>query len=173
MPEHGGVPRQRVISAPDVWVAPGPGYLVRTDHEGMRITAFAIDTGRGQLPALELRHRRRAHCWGHLPLAGEDRIQNAKDMGLARFPLQVLVQNQIWCQIIQLASDPVAWMQTIAFTSHDAWQWEPKRRAHLIEIPATLVRRCRHKVLHLARHAPEALTVLTGVNRLRAAVAET
>ena len=80
-------------------------------------------------------------------------------MGLARFPLQVLVQNQIWCQIIQLASDPVA--------------WEPKRRARLFEIPATLVRRCRHKVRHLARHAPEALTVLTGVNRLRAAVAET
>ncbi|MGO1225976.1 MAG: hypothetical protein ACTMH5_04010, partial [Brachybacterium sp.] len=50
----------------------------------------------------------------------------------------------------------------------------PKRlRARLFEIPATLVRRCRHKVLHLARHAPEALTVLTGVNRLRIAVAQT
>ena len=68
----------------------------------------------------------------------------------------------------------VAWMQTIAFTSDDARKWEPKRlRARLFEIPATLVRRCRHKVLHLRPARPGALTVLTGVNRLRIAVAQT
>ncbi|MCT1999515.1 transposase, partial [Brachybacterium muris] len=62
----------------------------------------------------------------------------------------------------------------IALTGHDARRWEPKRlRARLFEIPATLVRRCRHRILHLAQHAPEALTVLTGVNRLRIAVAQT
>ncbi|WP_276605976.1 hypothetical protein [Brevibacterium sp. S22] len=43
----------------------------------------------------------------------------------------------------------------------------------MFEIPATLVRRARHKILHLAQHAPEALTVLTGVNRLHTAVAQT
>jgi len=65
-------------------------------------------------------------------------------------------------------------MQTIAFTSDDARRWEPKRlRARLFEIPATLVRRGRHKILRLAQHAPEALTVLTGVNGLRAAVTQT
>ncbi|WP_420886681.1 IS1380 family transposase [Brachybacterium muris] len=146
---------------------PHPGAQLRiTDHEGMRITAFATNTPRGQLPVLELRHRRRARC--------EDRIRNAKDMGLAKFPLQGYAQNQIWCQIIQLASELVAWMQTIALTGHDARKWEPKRlRARLFEIPATLVRRCRHKVLHLAEHAPEAVRVLTGMNRLRTAVAQT
>ncbi len=146
---------------------PHPGAQLRiTDHEGMRITAFATNTPRGQLPVLELRHRRRARC--------EDRIRNAKDMGLAKFPLQGYAQNQIWCQIIQLASELVAWMQTIALTGHDARKWEPKRlRARLFEIPATLVRRSRHKVLHLAQHAPEAVRVLTGVNRLRTAVAQT
>ena len=123
-------------------------------------------TPRGQLPVLELRHRRRARC--------EDRIRNAKDLGLMKFPLQSFAQNQIWCQIIQLASELVAWMQTIAFTRHDARKWEPKRlRARLFEIPATLVRRARHKVLHLAEHAPEAVRVLTGVNRLRTTVAQT
>ncbi|MCT2262962.1 transposase, partial [Brachybacterium muris] len=121
---------------------------------------------RGQLPVLELRHRRRARC--------EDRIRNAKDMGLEKFPLQGFAQNQLWCQIIQLASELVAWMQTIALTGHDARKWEPKRlRARLFEIPATLVRRARHKVLHLAEHAPEAVRVLTGVNRLRTTVAQT
>ena len=146
---------------------PHPGAQLRiTDHEGMRITAFATNTPRGQLPVLELRHRRRARC--------EDRIRNAKDMGLLKFPLQSFAQNQIWCQVVQLASELVAWMQTIAFTSDDARKWEPKRlRARLFEVPATLVRRCRHKVLHLAQHAPEAVRVLTGVNRLRTAVAQT
>ena len=146
---------------------PHPGAQLRiTDHEGMRITAFATNTPRGQLPVLELRHRRRARC--------EDRIRNAKDMGLMKFPLQGFAQNQVWCQIIQLASELVAWMQTIALTGHDARKWEPKRlRARLFEIPATLVRRSRHNLLHLAQHAPEALTVLTGVNRLRIAVAQT
>ena len=74
---------------------PHPGAQLRiTDHEGMRITAFATNTPRGQLPVLELRHRRRARC--------EDRIRNAKDLGLMKFPLQGFAQNQIWCQIIQL-----------------------------------------------------------------------
>ena len=76
--------------------------------------------------------------------------------------------------VVQLASELVAWMQTIAFTSDDSRKWEPKRlRARLFEVPATLVRRCRHKVLHLAQHAPEALTVLTGINRLRTAASQT
>ena len=146
---------------------PHPGAQLRiTDHEGMRITAFATNTPHGQLPVLELRHRRRARC--------EDRIRNAKDMGLLKFPLRSFAQNQVWCQIVQLANEMVAWMQTIALTSHDARKWEPKRlRARLFEIPATLVRRSRHKILHLAQHAPEALTVLTGINQLRIAVAQT
>ena len=146
---------------------PHPGAQLRiTDHEGMRITAFATNTPRGQLPVLELRHRRRARC--------EDRIRNAKDMGLMKFPLQGYAQNQVWCQIVQLAGELVAWMQTIALTGHEARKWEPKRlRARLFEIPATLVRRCRHTVLHLAQHAPEAVKVLTGVNRLRTALAQT
>ncbi len=148
---------------------PGGAQLRITDHEGgMRITAFATNTARGQLPALELRHRRRARC--------EDRIRNAKDMGgLLRFPFQGFAQNQVWCQTIQLAADLVAWMQTIALTSTDARRWEPKRlRARLFEVPATLARRSRSMVLHLAEHAPpEARTVLTGVNRLRTAVAQT
>ena len=121
---------------------PHPGVQLRiTDHKGMRITAFATNAPRGQLPVLELRHRRRARC--------EDRIRNAKDMGLMKFPLQGFAQNQVWCQIVQLAGDIVAWMQAIALAGHDARRWEPKRfRARLFEIPATIVRRCRHKILH-------------------------
>ena len=50
---------------------PHPGAQLRlTDIDGLRVTAFATNTTRGQLPDLELRHRRRARA--------EDRIRNAK-----------------------------------------------------------------------------------------------
>lgn len=67
---------------------PHPGAQLRlTDPDGMRVTAFATNTARGQLADLELRHRRRARC--------EDRIRNAKDTGLTNLPLHDFTQNQI------------------------------------------------------------------------------
>ncbi len=55
---------------------PHPGAQLRiTDPDGLRVTAFATNTVRGQLPALELRHRRRARA--------EDRIRCAKDIRAA------------------------------------------------------------------------------------------
>jgi hypothetical protein len=72
---------------------PHPGAQLRyTDVDGHRFTAFATDTRRGQLPDLELRHRRRARC--------EDRIRGAKDTGLRNLPLQGFAQNQLWCEIV-------------------------------------------------------------------------
>ena len=51
---------------------PHPGAQLRlTDIDGHRITAFATNTTRGQLPDLELRHRRRARA--------EDRIRICND----------------------------------------------------------------------------------------------
>src|SRR5699024_12114870 len=58
---------------------PHPGAQLRvTDHDGMRITTFATNTRRAQIPVLELRHRRRARR--------QDRIRNAKDAGRAKAP---------------------------------------------------------------------------------------
>ena len=73
---------------------PHPGAQLRlTDHDGMRVTAFATNTRTGgpgtQLPELELRHRRRARA--------EDGIRICKDIGLTNLPLHDFTQNQIWC----------------------------------------------------------------------------
>jgi len=140
---------------------PHPGAQLRFDDvDGMRITAFATNTPRGQLPDLELRHRRRARV--------EDRIRIAKDTGLRNLPLHGFDQNRIWCAIVMLAAEITAWMQTLALTSHDARRWEPKRlRLRLFTIPATIARRARTRVLHLAAHAPWANVVADGLNRLR------
>jgi len=110
---------------------PHPGAQLRiTDIDGHRVTAFATNTPRGQLPVLELRHRRRARC--------EDRIRISKDTGLNNLPLHGFNQNQIWCAIVAIAVELTAWMQMLALTRHDARRWEPKRlRLRLFSIPAT------------------------------------
>ena len=68
---------------------PHPGAQLRFDDvDGMRITAFVTNTRRGQLPDLELVHRRRARC--------EDRIRIAKETGLRNLPLHGYTANQIY-----------------------------------------------------------------------------
>src|SRR5690348_7567175 len=98
---------------------PHPGAQLRfTDIDGHRFTAFATCTRKGQLADLELRHRRRARC--------EDRIRCAKDTGLRNLPLKGFAQNQIWCEIVALACDLLAWTQLLALTG-TARGWEPRR----------------------------------------------
>ena len=139
---------------------PHPGAQLRFDDvDGMRITAFATNTRRGQLPDLELRHRRRARC--------EDRIRIAKDTGLRNLPLYSFAQNQIWCALVSLALDITAWMQTIALTDQQARRWEPKRlRYRLFTIPATLARTARQVTLHLSDRHPWAGLATTAIGRL-------
>jgi hypothetical protein len=139
---------------------PHPGAQLRiTDVEGMRITAFVTNTTRGQLPDLELRHRRRARV--------EDRIRAAKDTGLANLPLHGFAQNQIWCAIVALAADLLAWIQTLALPGHEARRWEPKRlRLRLLTIPARHARTGRRRLLHLAATAPFTALALQALDAL-------
>ncbi|WP_024285360.1 IS1380 family transposase [Cellulomonas sp. KRMCY2] len=153
----GWPPGMRVIARKE---RPHPGAQLRFDDvEGMRITAFATNTVRGQLPDLELRHRRRARC--------EDRIRIAKDTGLANLPLASFAANRIWCAVVALAADITAWMQMLAFADTAARRWEPKKlRYRIFTIPATLARTGRRVRLHLSARSPWAHPTLTGLSRL-------
>ncbi|ETZ99686.1 transposase DDE domain protein [Mycobacterium kansasii 732] len=140
---------------------PHPGAQLRfTDRDGLRLTAFVTNTTRGQLPDLELRHRRRARC--------EDRIRVAKDTGLANLPLHGFDQNRIWCALVQLAMELTAWCQMLAFEEHPARRWEPKRlRLRLFSIAGRLARHARRTRLRLAAHAPWADVLTTALARLQ------
>jgi hypothetical protein len=158
----GWPPGMRVIARKE---RPHPGAQLRiTDADGLRVTAFATNTTRGQLPDLELRHRRRARA--------EDRIRCAKDTGLTNLLLHDFDQNQIWCTLVALACELTAWMQMLALTDTAARRWEPKRlRTRLFTVPATLARTARQRLLHLADHHPWAVVVHDAVARLRALAA--
>jgi Transposase DDE domain group 1 len=140
---------------------PHPGAQLRfTDIDGHRFTAFATDARRGQLADLELRHRRRARC--------EDRIRNAKDTGLRNLPLHGFNQNQIWCELVAMASELLAWMAMLALDG-PARAWEPKRlRLRLFCAAGRLVRGGRRLRLRLAATWPWASQLTTAITRLQA-----
>jgi len=141
---------------------PHPGAQLRfTDRDGLRLTAFVTNTRRGQLPDLELRHRRRARC--------EDRIRTAKVTGLQNLPLHGFDQNRIWLALVQLACELVAWMQMLALTDTQARRWEPKRlRLRLLSIAGRIARHARRVRLRLAASAPDVDVLVAGLNRLAA-----
>ncbi len=144
---------------------PHPGAQLRlTDADGHRLTAFATNTTRGQLADLELRHRRRARA--------EDRIRVAKDTGLTNLPLHEFTQNQIWCALVALALDLVAWTQLLALTEHDARRWEPKRlRLRLLSVAGRLAASGRRVTLHLSRQGRWTPLLVEAIARLRALLA--
>jgi hypothetical protein len=155
-----GWPRgMRVIARKE---RPHPGAQLRlTDVDGHRVTAFATNTRGGQLPDLELRHRRRARS--------EDRIRNAKATGLTNLPLHDYAQNRIWCALVGLAAELTAWMQMLAFGGHEARRWEPKRlRYRIFSVAAQLARTGRRVLLHLASRSPWTQLITDGIGRLRA-----
>ena len=139
---------------------PHPGAQLRfTDRDGLRLTAFATNTTTGQLAALELRHRRRARC--------EDRIRTAKDCGLRNLPLHGFDQNRIWCVIVELACELLAWTQMLALHDSPARRWEPKA-LRLFSVAARLTRHARRRRLKLAAGAPHLHLLLDGIRTLTA-----
>jgi hypothetical protein len=141
---------------------PHPGAQLRiTDADGMRVTAFATNTTRGQLADLELRHRRRARC--------EDRIRCAKDTGLTNLPLFDFDQNRIWCAVVALACELTAWLGMLALAGHQGRRWEPKRlRLRLFSAAGRLAVSGRRVVLHLSRAGNWSQLALGMLRRLRA-----
>ncbi|MEC5178773.1 IS1380 family transposase [Arthrobacter sp. CG_A4] len=141
---------------------PHPGAQLRiTDIDGMRYTAFATNQATGQLADLEVRHRLRARC--------EDRIRNAKDTGLANLPLHSFAANTLWCHLVMLAAELMAWTQMLAFAGTAARRWEPKKlRTRIFEIAAKISRHARRITVHLAAKAPETGLLIKGLNRLAA-----
>jgi Transposase DDE domain group 1 len=139
---------------------PHPGAQLRfTDINGHRFTCFATDARNGQLADLELRHRRRARC--------EDRIRNAKDTGLRNLPLHGFNQNQLWCELVTMASELTAWMQMLALDGA-ARAWEPKRlRLRLLSAAGRLVRGGRRLRLRLAATWPWAPQLTAAITRLQ------
>jgi hypothetical protein len=138
---------------------PHPGaQLTFTDLHGYRFQAFATDTEVGQLAQLEARHRAHARV--------EDRIRNAKDTGLGRFPSRRVNVNAAWLELALLANDLIAWTQTTLLNG-DLAKAEPKAlRYRLLHVAARITRGQRRTWLRIAAHWPWRLDLAAAFARL-------
>ena len=155
----GWPPGMRVIVRKE---RPHPGAQLRfTDIDGQRFTCFATSTKGGQLADLELRHRHRAGC--------EDRIGCAKDTGLRNPPLHGYAQNQIWCEIVGLACELLAWTQMLSLTGQARrWGTQTAAAVDLSHVPGRIVRGGRRLRLRLAVSWLWTAPTTTAITRLQA-----
>ena len=87
-------------------------------------------------------------------------------------PLHDFAQNEVWCALVALAADLVAWMQRLALAEHEARRWEPKRlRLRLLSVAGRLAATGRRRWLHMDASAPFTDLALDGLRRLDALAA--
>ena len=96
---------------------PGAQLTLFDTEEGARHQCF-ITNSQGEIAALELRHR------GHARV--EDRLRDAKAMGLENLPFRDVVPNNAWLQLVLCAMDLMAWTKAICLDGELA-RAEPKR----------------------------------------------
>ena len=77
-------------------------------------------------------------------------------------------RNQLWCEIIALACELLAWMQMLALEG-PARRWEPKRlRLRLFSAAGRIARGGRRLRLRIAATWPWATQVAAAITRLNA-----
>jgi hypothetical protein len=104
----------------------------------------------------------------HAGFVTRRRIRGAKDTGLRNLPLKGYAQNQVWCEIVALACELLAWTQMLALTG-TARRWEPKRlRLRLFSVAGRLARSGRCLRLRLAERWPWTADITAATARLQA-----
>lgn len=127
--------------------------------DGFRYEVFLTDRS-GDIRDLDALHRQRARV--------EDRIRDAKDLGLGNLPFQSFACNEVWLLLTQLAQDLLAWSQQLLLTG-DLARAEPKTlRYRLWHTAAKLARHARRVRLRLDRHWPWADQLAAAFARLQA-----
>jgi hypothetical protein len=137
---------------------PGAQLDLFEQRDGWRYTAFATTTQAGQLAHLDARHRAHARV--------EDRIRCAKDTGLRRFPSRDFAINTAWLTAVMIATDLVAWAQTMLLHDSPLAKAEPKTlRYRLLHVAARLTRGQRRTWLRIDRHWRWAIDLVRAFTR--------
>lgn len=139
---------------------PGAQLSLFEEADGYRYQVVATNTAVGQLAFLEARHRAHARV--------EDRIRNAKDSGLGRFPSRDFAINTAWAQLVAISADLIAWLRLLALTPELA-KAEPKAlRYRLLHVPARLTTGARRRRLRIPSNWPWAAAIVTAFAKIAA-----
>ena len=139
---------------------PGAQLSLFEEADGYRYQVVATNTAVGQLAFLEARHRAHARV--------EDRIRNAKDSGLGRFPSRDFAINTAWAQLVAISADLIAWLRLLALTPELA-KAEPKAlRYRLLHVPARLTTGGRRRRLRIPSNWPWAAAIVNAFAKIAA-----
>jgi hypothetical protein len=127
--------------------------------DGFRYEAFLTDLA-GDIRDRDLFQR------GHARV--EDRIRDAKDLGLRNLPFREFSNNEVWLLLVQLAQDLLAWAQALLLTGELARAEPATLRYRLWHTAARLARHARRTHLRLDRHWPWATQLAAAFTRLQA-----
>jgi hypothetical protein len=150
---------------------PGAQLSVFDAESGLRHTAFIFAPRAGDprddrpIAELELRHRQHARV--------EDRIRQAKAMGLRNLPCKAVAENHAWLQCVLAAIDLVAWSKLVCFYDQPelAYCEIANFRYRVMHTAARIVRSGRCIYMRLDRTWAWAKQLALGFERLRAAFA--
>ena len=124
----------------------------------MRHQCF-ITNSHGDAADLELRHR------GHARV--EDRIREAKAMGMRKLPFRDVVPNNAWFQLVLCAMDLVAWTKALCLDGELATA-EPKRlRYAFLHAAGRVVHSGRATTIRVQHKWPWEQEVVSAFKRMR------
>jgi Transposase DDE domain group 1 len=139
---------------------PGAQLDLIEQADGYRYTALATDTRVGQHAFLDARHRAHARV--------EDRIRTGRDTGLGRLPSRSFAINAAWLTAAMIATDLLAFAQTMLLHDTALARAEPKTlRYRLLHVAARLTRGQRRRWLRIDRHWPFARQLAAAFARLQ------
>ena len=127
--------------------------------DGFRYEVFLTDRA-GDIRDLDVFQRQHARV--------EDRIRDAKDLGLRNLPFQSFACNEVWLLLTQLAQDLLAWSQQLLLTDELARAEPQTLRYRLWHTAAKIARHARRTRLRLDRHWPWAVQLAAAFARLQA-----
>jgi len=137
---------------------PGAQLTLFDTEEGLRHQCFLTNSV-GEITALELRQR------GHARV--EDRIKDAKAMGLRNLPFRDVVPNDAWFQLVLCAADLVAWSKSLCLDG-DLKRAEPKRlRYAFLHVAARVIHSARRVTLRIQNNWPWERELVNAFVRLR------
>lgn len=124
-----------------------PGaQLSLIDTDGFRHQCLLTDQAGSELAELDRRHRAHAHV--------EQRIEDAKALGLSKLPFRSFQMNAAWMQLALCAQDLLAYAKELTLTGELARSKPETLRYRLLHQAGRLARSGRRTRLRLARHWP-------------------
>jgi hypothetical protein len=138
-----------------------PGaQLSLIDTDGWRHQCFLTDQEGDDKAELDRLHRAHAHV--------EQRIEDAKALGLAKLPFRSFQMNEAWMQLVLAAQDILGYTKALTLTGDLAKAKPQTLRYRLLHQAGRLARSGRRTRLRLARNWPWATDLVTACRRLDA-----